>query len=163
MRDDACNGAQVRAFFMKEMGRDGIEIPASAVLVVDDETAICHCLVELLESEGYTTAVAHDGDEALAWLREHGAPHAMILDLMMPRVSGWDVLATLTEEKRTPPPFPVIVVSAFPGSATRTVDGYGLAAVLGKPFDIDALFDVLATANQAGAAWRAAKPQAAAD
>jgi CheY-like chemotaxis protein len=120
---------------------------SAPVLVVDDETAICHCLVELLESEGYRAETANDGDEALAWLREHGAPRAMILDLMMPRVSGWDVLATLTEEKRQPPPFPVIVVSAFPGSAKPTVEGYGLAAVLGKPLDIDALFQVLAAAG----------------
>src|SRR4051812_25453883 len=113
------------------------ERSARAVLVVDDETTICACLVELLESEGYLAAIANDGDEALAWLREHGRPHAMILDLMMPRFRGWAVLATLTEQKRQPPPFPVIVVSAFPGSAKPTVEGYGLAAVLGKPVDID--------------------------
>jgi CheY-like chemotaxis protein len=124
---------------------------SGAVLVVDDEAAICLCLVELLESEGYKTAIAYDGDEALAWVREHGTPRAMILDLMMPRVSGWDVLSALTEEKRLPPPFPVIVVSAFPGSAKSTVDAYRPAAVLGKPLDVDALFAVLADADPGAA------------
>jgi CheY-like chemotaxis protein len=121
---------------------------ASLVLVVDDEAAICHSLAELLESEGYATVIAHDGEEALAWLGQHDAPAAMILDLMMPRVSGWDVLAKLTRGKQTPPPFPIIVVSAFPGSAQRTVDEYRPAAVLGKPLDIDALFAALAEARR---------------
>jgi DNA-binding response OmpR family regulator len=121
------------------------------VLVVDDEAAICQSLAEFLEGEGYRTAIAHDGDEALAWLRDHAAPSAMILDLMMPRVSGWDVLAALTDGKRVPTPFPIIVVSAFPGSAKRTIDGYRPAAVLGKPLDVDALLAALATARSSRA------------
>jgi CheY-like chemotaxis protein len=117
------------------------------VLVVDDEYAICHCLAELLEGEGYETVTAQDGDEALAWLSGHAAPHAMILDLMMPRVSGWDVLTSLTQGRRRDPPFPVVVVSAFPGSAKRTVEGFHPTAVFGKPVDLDALLATLARVN----------------
>ena len=117
------------------------------VLVVDDEQAICFCLAELIEAEGYATATAHDGEEALGWVRDNGPPLAMILDLMMPKLSGWDVLSALTESGAKPTPFPVIVVSAFPSAAKRTVDSYAPLAVFAKPVDVDRLFEALARAE----------------
>ncbi len=77
------------------------------VLVVEDEASIADFVVAALQEQGYATAWARDGEEAL--LRFHQvAPQAVLLDLMLGRVSGLDVLAAL----RRVSPLPVIVVSA---------------------------------------------------
>lgn len=77
------------------------------VLVVEDEASIADFVLAALKEQGYTTAWARDGEEAL--LRFHQvAPQAVLLDLMLGRVSGLDVLSAL----RRIDSLPVIVVSA---------------------------------------------------
>lgn len=77
------------------------------VLVVEDEASIADFVLAALKEQGYTTAWARDGEEAL--LRFHQvAPQAVLLDLMLGRVSGLDVLSAL----RRVGDLPVIVVSA---------------------------------------------------
>ncbi|MDB5106259.1 MAG: two component transcriptional regulator, winged helix family [Fibrobacteres bacterium] len=60
------------------------------ILIVEDEEAIRLGLVDLLEIEGYEIAVAVDGEEAMEKVRQF-LPHLVILDLMLPKVSGYDV------------------------------------------------------------------------
>jgi DNA-binding response OmpR family regulator len=60
------------------------------ILIVEDEEAIRLGLVDLLEIEGYQIEVAVDGEEAMEKVREF-LPHLVILDLMLPKVSGYDV------------------------------------------------------------------------
>jgi CheY-like chemotaxis protein len=61
-----------------------------SVLIVDDEPGVVSGLAELLESEGYEVATASDGVDALDQLRRGLRPSAILLDLMMPRMDGWD-------------------------------------------------------------------------
>ncbi|MGH6979952.1 MAG: response regulator, partial [Stellaceae bacterium] len=58
----------------------------SSILVVEDEAALLTLLRYNLEKEGFAVTEAHDGEEALMNLRE-GAPDAVLLDWMLPRVS----------------------------------------------------------------------------
>ena len=60
------------------------------ILIVEDEEAIRLGLVDLLEIEGYQIEVAADGEEAMEKVRKF-LPHLVILDLMLPKVSGYDV------------------------------------------------------------------------
>ena len=60
------------------------------ILIVEDEEAIRLGLVDLLEIEGYQIDVAVDGEEAMEKVRQ-GQPHLVILDLMLPKASGYDV------------------------------------------------------------------------
>ena len=60
------------------------------ILIVEDEEAIRLGLVDLLEIEGYQIEVAVDGEEAMDKVRQH-QPHLVILDLMLPKASGYDV------------------------------------------------------------------------
>jgi DNA-binding response OmpR family regulator len=60
------------------------------ILIVEDEEAIRLGLVDLLEIEGYQIEVAVDGEEAMEKVRQF-LPHLVILDLMLPKVSGYDV------------------------------------------------------------------------
>src|SRR5439155_151749 len=67
------------------------------ILIVDDEPEIVRGLEDNLRFEGYQTASAANGEEALA-LALSGAPDLILLDVMMPRMSGWDVCRALREK-----------------------------------------------------------------
>jgi DNA-binding response OmpR family regulator len=61
------------------------------ILVVDDEFSWCHLLVEFLITKGYEVYTAVDGPSAIHNLNEI-KPHIVLLDTIMPRMDGWDVL-----------------------------------------------------------------------
>src|SRR2546426_11644409 len=66
------------------------ERPAAPVLVIEDNTEVRQALVALLEAEGYGVVEAVDGVAALRLLRAgEGRPCLIVLDLMVPRMSGW--------------------------------------------------------------------------
>ncbi len=118
------------------------------ILVVEDDPELQRDLRSLLESEGYGVDSALNGREALSFLKTGGRPDAILLDLMMPVMNGYEFLAALragTVEAITPASaIPTVLVSAAPDSA-RTSAQLGLPLVR-KPFDIDALLDALRAA-----------------
>jgi signal transduction histidine kinase/DNA-binding response OmpR family regulator len=91
----------------------GLEPPSGTdgtILVVDDDPALRDVLGSVLSEDGWRVVTAGDGEAALASVaRDH--PSAMVLDLMMPRVDGFEVLRTLREQPATRD-LPVIVVTA---------------------------------------------------
>jgi two-component system, NtrC family, response regulator AtoC len=104
------------------------------ILVADDDRTIRRNLVRLLESEGFRAVEAADGDEALAKVRDE-APAAVLLDLKMPARDGLAVLAELGPALSE---LPVIVVTAFGGSAPAIeAMRRGAYDYLTKPFDLD--------------------------
>jgi CheY-like chemotaxis protein len=80
------------------------------ILVVDDDPAICEVLGSSLSSDGWRVLTAGDGEAALAAVAAE-RPRAMVLDLMLPGVDGFDVLRSLRADPRTRD-LPVIVVTA---------------------------------------------------
>lgn len=107
------------------------------VLIVDDDANIRRMMMAALRREGYVFFEAANGSEALEIMRrEH--PQVVVLDLMMPIVSGWDVL----KERASDPKLlsiPIIIVSANRGPELATAMDKGICAFLPKPFDIGAL------------------------
>ena len=111
------------------------------VLVVDDEFDLTGTLRSILESEGYETCVCANGKEALASL-EAGKPDLVLMDVMMPELSGFEVLRTM----RALPALegvPVILMSAVPPGAAR--EDYHWQAFLRKPFSLDTLVTTVET------------------
>lgn len=108
------------------------------VLVVDDEPDIVEFLTTVLKDEGYETASARDGAEALERIDEI-KPQLMILDLMMPRMSGVEVLDALRSDNRLHRPS-VIVLSAK-STHRDIVDALerGADDFIPKPFDLEDL------------------------
>jgi CheY-like chemotaxis protein len=80
------------------------------VLVVEDDEDVRETIRDVIGDEGYETIGAANGQEALALLSD-GAPHLIVLDLMMPVMDGWQLLAKLRANPRYAS-LPVLVMSA---------------------------------------------------
>jgi DNA-binding response OmpR family regulator len=114
------------------------------ILIVDDDTEIIESLTAILESRGYTVMVARDGSAGLA-LAEENRPDLMILDMMMPKKSGFMVL----EKLRTNPDglIPTIMMTANEGSRHRAyAEMLGVKDYLRKPFALDRLLVAMRSA-----------------
>ena len=122
------------------------------VLVADDSETILLLMRTRLEMEGYEVATAADGQEAVEKLAATGPgeqPDLILLDAMMPRMSGLDVLRKLRDEGSETP---VLIVSAH--RAPETLDeaeDLGANACVAKPIDFDDLLGRIAdlTSNNA--------------
>jgi two-component system response regulator MprA len=112
--------------------------PAPCVLVVDDEPGIRGFLATLLELEGYRVRNAVDGLEALEQVATE-RPDVLLLDLAMPRMDGWQVLATLRSNGDT---LPVVVMTAD-FDARQVADAHQVDGFLRKPFNVDQLLACL--------------------
>ena len=113
------------------------------VLVVDDDPSIRRMIVAALKRDGYTFLEAANGRDALDIMRsEH--PDVVVLDLMMPILSGWDVLQERQNEEELKR-IPVIIVSANRDPELATAVDSGICAFLPKPFDIGALSALVKT------------------
>lgn len=111
----------------------GRELPNSGlILVVDDEPDIRRVVQAYLERDGFTVITAADGAEALRLARQR-RPNAVVLDLMLPDVHGWDVCRQLRAESQ----IPVLMLTAR-DDITDKVVGLQLGAddYVTKPFDI---------------------------
>ncbi len=104
------------------------------VLVVDDDPHLCEILAHILALEGYASAAAHTGAEALQALRQSPAD-LVLLDLKLPDTDGLDLLSAL---RRGEPPVPVIMISGE-GTIRTAVKAVGMGAYdfLEKPLDPD--------------------------
>lgn len=104
------------------------------VLVAEDEEAIAETLALIVEDSGYVALIAQDGRTALALARQH-RPRLIITDLMMPRLSGAELVAAVRADAATEgnmAPSVVIVTAANLALA----DEVGADAVITKPFDV---------------------------
>lgn len=112
------------------------------ILIVEDDRDICEILQEALRIEGHCVATASDGQAAIDWLQAGGQPQLVLLDLMMPRVDGWRLLARRAEFPALLD-VPIVVLSgAISGEASYP---QGAAAVLRKPVSLEALLDTVDT------------------
>jgi len=108
---------------------------ARTVLLVEDDLDIRDILQDVLESDGFDVIPAANGKQALDFLTMNDPPGAdlVILDLMMPLITGWEVLDRMQENPRLAE-IPVIVVSAV----VRDKPG-GAYTFLRKPFTLETL------------------------
>ena len=102
---------------------------SQTILIADDDTELCELLGEYLSQEGFEVRMAFDGEQALAESRRPGLD-AMVLDIMMPRMNGIDVLRKLRKESE----LPVIMLTARGDDLDRII-GLELGAddYLAKP------------------------------
>ena len=109
------------------------------ILLVDDDPEIVESMKTVLESRGHTILVARDGNQGLA-MAEKDAPDLVVLDMMMPKRSGFLVLEKL--RRSNPTPVRVIMITANEGSRHKAyAEMLGVDDYIRKPFAMDRLLD----------------------
>jgi DNA-binding response OmpR family regulator len=109
------------------------------ILLVDDDPEIVESMRTVLESRGYTILVARDGNQGLA-LAESEEPDLVVLDMMMPKRSGFLVLEKLRRSR--PNPMRVIMITANEGSRHKAyAEMLGVDDYIRKPFAMDRLLE----------------------
>src|SRR5919197_4740419 len=115
-----------------------------SVLVVDDDEPMRALCRASLEEAGFRVLEATDGDEALVCVKLE-RPDVVLLDIMMPRVSGWTVAAELLSDESADR-IPIIFISARTGHADRVRSlELGAQGYVAKPFDPASLAETITT------------------
>ena len=101
---------------------------AIKILVADDEPAVCEVVKLYLEQQDFIVYTAEDGEEALA-IETKERPDLLILDVMLPKLSGWELCQTITR------PVPIIFLTAKSAEVDK-MTGFSLGAddYITKPF-----------------------------
>ena len=137
-RDGEAGGGGAARIRAPPSGDGGVDLPAAHVLVIDDEEAVRVFTAGALRHLGYTVSTCGDAEEAI----QHYAQHRhqidlVIVDLVMPRLSGLDVLRGL---RRVNPDVKVLVSSGYGRhAAVQQMLSEGAVAFLSKPFGLDEL------------------------
>lgn len=125
--------------------------PPPEILVVDDDRPLRSLLVTILKRQGFNVTAASNGFEALERLNDHRFD-LMLLDLNMPRMNGYEVLAHLARISRAD--VPAIVVLS--GAVAEDSDGDLVLQTVQKPFDVEVLVGAVRTSLGKRAAQLAA-------
>jgi CheY-like chemotaxis protein len=117
------------------MGMTMASAATKRVLLVEDNRDALSGLSMLLTNAGFSVLMAENGDEALFLIDRGVRPDVIVLDLMMPKVSGWDILKQLQGDPELRE-IPVIVVTALDKGDAHVV---GADVVMQKPIEPGAL------------------------
>lgn len=112
----------------------------ACILVVDDDAIIRETVAEALQLDGFSVETARNGAEALLVVRQH-LPNGIVLDLMMPTMTGWQFLENCRASHLCED-IPVVVMSAYshlPDEAATL----GVNGCIAKPFDLDVLLGAI--------------------
>jgi CheY-like chemotaxis protein len=112
---------------------------ASSILVIEDDPDMRGLLVLMLEDRGHHVVAASDGREGLDVLR-HERPDLILLDMKMPVMDGWEFARRYREAE--PDPSPIVVMTAAEDPRQRAEE-VGAAGWLGKPVELDLLYDTI--------------------
>jgi CheY-like chemotaxis protein len=108
------------------------------ILLVEDDASIRQGIADFLVLEGYAVDAVANGQEALAYLRA-SVPALIVLDLVMPVMTGLQLLARIREERIAPEVPVAVMTAAMPGASALPA----AQAYLSKPFDLDELLAVV--------------------
>ncbi|MCX5693452.1 MAG: ATP-binding protein [Candidatus Omnitrophica bacterium] len=116
-----------------ESGRNSM-VPQKILLIIDDEEALASMLSFRLKSLGFNTIAASDGEEGIE-LAKKNKPDLILLDLMMPKVDGFEVSKRLKKDPDTRH-IPIVVFSALANKNTKeSIEQLGAAGFIEKPFE----------------------------
>lgn len=117
------------------------ELKGKNILLVDDDPDILDALRSALSDTGANVDTARDGNEALG-KASASMPDLMVLDMMMPKRSGFLVLESLKKGKQPDDPPQVVVITGNPGVRHRIyAESLGVQVYMTKPFRMDRLIE----------------------
>jgi CheY-like chemotaxis protein len=111
------------------------------ILVVDDNADIREIVCLALEQGGHQATGASNGEQAMTWLHGRAAPGAIVLDLAMPIMNGYQFLDAKADDPRLAG-VPVVVMTAVQGCSLLLL-GWQVIEYLPKPFSTVALLDAI--------------------
>jgi CheY-like chemotaxis protein len=111
------------------------------ILIVEDDFDVRESLSEALRDEGYAIECAVDGEQALEYLRNGGRPGLILLDLMMPRMSGSEFRMVQKVDPQLQH-LPVVLLSAD-GAMEEKAKALETDGALRKPIDLEQLLKVI--------------------
>ncbi len=110
------------------------------LMVIDDEAGICHFLKEFFQKRGHIVLTSQSPEEALSILRKE-KPRVILLDILMPQISGLELLKKIREEDKD---VKIIMVSiAGQDSNVQEALRLGADAFVKKPFSVEYLEEVV--------------------
>ena len=113
-----------------------------SILVVDDEASVRAMLIALLEDVRYDARGAANGREAIERLRAEPARYRLVLlDVMMPFMSGWDVMLAMQSDPALAN-IPIVMMTAGASVRDQALD-LGAVGYVSKPVDLDFLLDLI--------------------
>ena len=115
--------------------------PQKRILIIDDDEGLTEPLKIAMEAAGYEVLTAHDGNEGLMKI-ERDAPALVLLDLVMPRRSGFAVLDSIFNNKRRTPRVIMVTGNTEPKYRELALDR-GVDRFIPKPYEIDELVDAV--------------------
>jgi DNA-binding response OmpR family regulator len=119
------------------------EAGAKTVLLVDDDRDILATMTAALDELGPEILTAENGDEALIQAQQH-SPDVVVLDMMLPKRSGFLVLEQLKRGKKPTDPPQVVMITGNQGSRHRVyAENLGVAAYINKPFRMEKLVETV--------------------
>jgi len=111
---------------------------SSKILIIDDDLQVHRILSKILETKGYQILSAEDGEKGLAQFKKEN-PDFLILDLMMPNLSGFELCQKIREIPRSPKPLILILSAKEAQMDRRRCLELGADDFVSKPFHISSL------------------------
>src|SRR5881398_4128742 len=133
--------------------------PAAKILVADDDQSLVRTLTWILKENGYDVVVA-PGGEGLIGMLEEERPNLLLLDIMMPKVDGLQLLARMKADDRFRDVSVLMVSSMPPEEATVRALGLGAADFISKPFRVRELLARVEAHIRVGRALAQAREEA---
>ena len=125
------------------MGNDASSGEPTTVLVVDDDPEILNMLEVRLSNTGYRVITARDGEAAIKQAEDE-QPRVVVLDVMMPKKTGWEVARALRQNEATKDVKILMLTAIGPQMNEMTAPLYGADAHIDKPFDFKKLEKAIA-------------------
>jgi excisionase family DNA binding protein len=125
--------------FLERSGPGGKTREGPSILIVDDDPGLRGFVRASLELEGYTVREAGSAEEGLLALEEE-SPDLILLDVMMPKVDGWEMLRRV-QERHGVGAIPVLMFSGKVDEGSADAASRGAQGFIGKPFDPQQLIE----------------------
>jgi len=128
-------------------------MPSESILIVEDDASIANVLSRFLDSAGYSITSVRDGKEALDVLHQGVCPSVLLVDLMMPVMSGWELIERLKRDV-TLSEIPVVVISGYPMLVAPAKLRDANVPLVEKPFRLDDLLNTIrSVARPSSSRW----------
>ncbi|GAB5564219.1 MAG: hypothetical protein Wins2KO_12820 [Winogradskyella sp.] len=121
---------------------DADSLEGRKVLMVDDDMRNIYALQTILEDQGIETVVATNGFEAIEAMQDHKDVEAVLMDIMMPEMDGYEATKKIREMGYEDLPIIALTAKAMKGDREKTLEA-GLSDYMSKPLDVDKLLSLL--------------------